>query len=49
MEVVIDYCEASAWTMMQGWLIIDHLLLGVQGVQTVLPSVVIVIGIVDVQ
>ena len=48
MEVVIDYCEASAWTMMQGWLIIDHLLLGVQGVQTVLPSVVIVIGIVDV-
>ena len=48
MEVVIDYSEASAWTMMHGWFIIDHLLLGVQGVQTVFPSVVIVICIVDV-
>ena len=43
MEVVIDYSEASARTMMHGRLIIDHLLLGVQGVQTVFPSVVICI------
>ena len=48
MEVVIDYGEASTGTMVYGWFVIDHLLLSVQRVQAVLPSVVIVIGIIDV-
>ena len=48
--MIIYYSKPTTWTVMHGSFIdqisIDLLLLGVQGVQTVLPSIIVIVVIV---